>query len=57
MRNIYVRLDPETIERLRRLADAELRDTKAQAAILIIEGLRRAERSRAGGRKSERPAP
>lgn len=50
-----VRLDPETIERLRRLAEAELRDTKAQAAILIRDGLRRAETERARRGTSEAP--
>lgn len=42
MRSIYVPLPEGTADRLRELARRELRDPKAQAAVLIIEGLRRA---------------
>lgn len=42
MRSIYVPLPEGTADRLRELARRELRDPKAQAAVLILEGLRRA---------------
>jgi hypothetical protein len=42
MRNVYVPLTEEAVERLRELAERECRDTKAQAAWLILDGLRRA---------------
>jgi len=42
MRNIYVPLPEPAAERLRELAKREYRGTKDQAAVLILEGLRRA---------------
>lgn len=42
MRSIYVPLPEGAADRLRELARRELRDPKAQAAVLILEGLRRA---------------
>lgn len=42
MRNLYVPLPSEAVERLRELASREFRDPKAQAAVLILDGLRRA---------------
>lgn len=42
MRNLYVPLSGEAVERLRELARREFRDPKAQAAVLILDGLRRA---------------
>jgi hypothetical protein len=42
MRAIYVPLPEGTADRLRELADRELRDPKSQAAVLILDGLRRA---------------
>ena len=44
MRNINVPLPDEAIERLSQIAQRELRDTRAQAARLILEGIARAER-------------
>lgn len=41
MRTIYLRMPEGTYEDLRSLADKELRGTKEQALLLIIEGLRR----------------
>jgi hypothetical protein len=41
MRNIYVQLPSEAVERLRELARREFRDPKAQAAVLILDGLDR----------------
>ncbi len=49
MRNIYVPLPDEAIKRLRQLAERELRGTKKQAAVLILEALaddRNGQRSR-----------
>jgi hypothetical protein len=43
VRNIYVPLPEDAVERLRELATRELRGTKDQAAWLILEGLRRSE--------------
>lgn len=43
MRNIYVPLPDATVQQLRELAQREYRDTKAQAAWLILDGLRRAD--------------
>jgi hypothetical protein len=42
VRNVYVPLSDSAVERLRELAQREYRDTKAQAAWLILDGLRRA---------------
>lgn len=42
MRSIYVSLPEGATDRLVELARRELRDPKAQAAILILDGLRRA---------------
>jgi hypothetical protein len=42
MRSLYVPLPSEAVERLRELASREFRDPKAQAAVLILDGLRRA---------------
>ena len=42
MRSFYVPLPEAAADRLRELATRELRDPKAQAAVLILEGLRRA---------------
>jgi hypothetical protein len=42
VRNLYVPLTDTAVEQLRELARHEYRDTKAQAAWLILEGLRRA---------------
>ncbi len=42
MRSIYVPLPEGTADRLWELARRELRDPKAQAAVLILEGLERA---------------
>jgi hypothetical protein len=42
MRSIYVPLPPGVGEQLIELATRELRDPKAQAAVLIIDGLKRA---------------
>jgi hypothetical protein len=42
MRSIYVPLPEGATDRLWQLARRELRDPKAQAAVLILEGLRRA---------------
>lgn len=42
MRSIYVPLPEGAAERLRELARRELRDPKAQAARLILDGLDRA---------------
>ena len=42
MRSIYVPLPEGTADRLWELARREMRDPKAQAAVLILEGLRRA---------------
>lgn len=42
MRSIYVPLPEDATDRLVELARRELRDPKAQAAVLILEGLRRA---------------
>jgi hypothetical protein len=41
MRNIYIQLPSEALERLRELAQREFRDPKAQAAVLILDGLDR----------------
>ena len=43
MRSIYVPLPEAAIPSLVELAQRELRDPKAQAAWLILDGLRRAE--------------
>jgi hypothetical protein len=43
MRSIYVPLTERAAERLRELARREMRDPKAQAAVLILEGLKRAD--------------
>jgi hypothetical protein len=43
VRNIYVPLPEEAVERLRALAARELRGTKEQATWLILDGLKRAE--------------
>jgi len=43
MRSIYVSLPEGAADRLHRLASRELRDPRAQAAWLILDGLRRAE--------------
>jgi hypothetical protein len=42
VRSIYVPIPEGAIEPLVELARRELRDAKAQAAVLILEGLRRA---------------
>lgn len=42
MRAIYVPLPEEAAELLRELARSEYRGTKEQAAVLILDGLRRA---------------
>jgi hypothetical protein len=42
MRNIYVPLPEGAVDQLRELARHEMRDTKSQAAVLILDGLRRA---------------
>lgn len=42
MRSIYVPLPAMAAERLRELARRELRDPRSQAAVLILDGLRRA---------------
>lgn len=42
MRNLYVPLPSEAVERLRELARREYRDPKAQATVLILDGLLRA---------------
>lgn len=42
VRNVYVPLTDEVLERLRAMAQREYRDTRAQAAWLILEGLRKA---------------
>jgi hypothetical protein len=42
MRTLYVPLPGDAVERLRELARREYRDTKAQAAVLILDGLKRA---------------
>lgn len=42
MRSIYVPLPEGAASRLRALAERELRDPKAMAAWLILDGLRRA---------------
>jgi hypothetical protein len=50
MRTLYVKLPEDAVERLAELARREYREPKAQAGILILEGLRRA------GRSGDRPA-
>jgi hypothetical protein len=42
MRSIYVPLPEGATDRLWELARREMRDPKAQAAVLILEGLKRA---------------
>lgn len=42
VRSIYIPLPEDAIPRLVKLAQRELRDPKAQAALLILEGLGRA---------------
>ena len=42
MRNLYVPLPEPAVDRLRELAAREMRGTKEQAAVLILDGLRRA---------------
>lgn len=42
MKSIYVPLPEGTSDRLWELARREMRDPKAQAAVLILDGLRRA---------------
>ena len=42
MRTLYVRLPDGAIDRLAELARREFREPKAQAGLLILEGLRRA---------------
>jgi hypothetical protein len=42
MRNIYVPLPEPAVEQLRTLAEREYRGAKEQAAVLILDGLRRA---------------
>ena len=42
MRNVYVPLRPDALAALIELARREYRDPKAQAAMLILDGLRRA---------------
>jgi hypothetical protein len=42
VRSIYIPLPDGTTDRLVELARREMRDPKAQAAVLILEGLRRA---------------
>jgi hypothetical protein len=42
MRSIYVPLPEGAVDQLRELARHEMRDTKSQAAVLILDGLRRA---------------
>lgn len=42
MRSIYVPLPEAATDRLWELARREMRDPKAQAAVLILDGLRRA---------------
>lgn len=42
MRNIYVPLPEPAVDQLRQLATREYRGTKEQAAVLILDGLRRA---------------
>ena len=49
VRNIYVALPDPVVERLRQLAAREYRGTKEQAAVLILEGLRRHEREGSEG--------
>ena len=41
-RNVYVPLQSDALAALIELARREYRDPKAQAAVLIVEGLRRA---------------
>jgi hypothetical protein len=43
MRAIFVPLPEGVVDRLRQLARREMRGTREQAAMLLIEGLRRAE--------------
>ncbi len=43
MRTLYVPIDDDVLGRLVALARREFREPKAQAAALIVEGLRRAE--------------
>lgn len=42
MRSIYIPLPEGATDRLWELARREMRDPKAQAAVLILDGLRRA---------------
>ena len=46
MRALYVPVPDDVLARLVELARAEFREPKAQAAALIVEGLRRAEAER-----------
>ncbi len=54
MRAIYVPLPEDAVERLRDLATAQRRDTRQQAAVLILDGLRRVTCS--VGRVTDSPA-
>ncbi len=54
VRNIYVTLPDAVVERLRQLAAREYRGTKEQAAVLILEGLRRREREGSEGHAAPR---
>jgi hypothetical protein len=42
VRTLYIRLPDGAVERLVELAAREFREPKAQAGVLILEGLRRA---------------
>ncbi|MEK6720537.1 MAG: hypothetical protein AABZ33_07670 [Chloroflexota bacterium] len=42
MRSVYIPLPEAAVDRLRELAAREMRDPKAQAAWLVVDGLRRA---------------
>jgi hypothetical protein len=52
-RRITVSLPEDTLSRLVELARNEYRDPRAQAAALIADGLRRAERELARSEKAE----
>jgi hypothetical protein len=46
MRRITVAIEEQALSRLRALAEAERRDPRDQAAVLLAAALRRAERER-----------
>jgi hypothetical protein len=56
MRNIYVPLPESAVEQLRALADREYRGAKEQAAVLILDGLRRAGLNPDAKRTAREPA-